>query len=127
MIDLLLSSLEDYLNSKKDLLSGCADEATLIEAKKRFVSSLGELVSYQVALAMDKRREKSSISKMQIAESLQNQMRGTVTSLKAMGALNCAPSPLDESNFSDEKMIKIWFDAYKGWFERERNNGLMVG
>ena len=126
-IDIMISALEEYLLAKKDYVAGCGEEAALVSAKKRFAASLNDYIDWRTDGVLEERRKRISTERsINIADILTSNMKEVSD---AITALNSAPTP--PPSYSVDEWIKagnhkLWFEAYRKWYEIERKNGIKI-
>ena len=125
MIDILLTSLIEFIESKKDHIDGQVDIEHVIDAKKRFANSFNEYIDYRVALKFEDRRKSMSQERIASAETLHSAIQSTASSVRSLSALNSAPIP--PVNHSDEKAMKVWTETYNEWFNNDRKKAMKIG
>ena len=123
-IDIFLAALTEHLGARKDLSAGLADETVLNETKKRFGESLNQYIDWRIEGALDKRRQRQSIERIQIADAINSTVKDTASSLRSMSALNSAPPPPENK---DPEEMKKWTIAYAEWYETTRKKGIEIG
>lgn len=115
-IDVLLIALEEYLNAKKDFVSGHVDEDMLRMAKKRFASALNEFIDFRIDGVLEERKRKIAAEKTVHIEDL---LTSNVTDDSLKDALSSAPPPPKTLN-----ELGAWINEYNNWFETIRREAL---
>lgn len=124
MITILLTSLEEYLSSKKELRNGTLEQKTLEQSKARVQKALDEYINYQISKCNLENRKKMSSARLEMASTLSDSLKENTLSVRAVGSLNSAPRPLSEKDQADPKKLKMWMEAYSKWFEGDRVKGM---
>lgn len=123
----MISALEEYLIAKKDYVSGCGEEDAVTGAKKRFAASLNDYIDFRTDGVLEERRRKISTEKsVHIADILTSNMKEVS---EAITALNSAPNPppaYDLEDWINAGNHKIWFEAYRKWYEIDRRAGIKI-
>ena len=125
MINVLLATLTEFLEAKKDLITGNADVDSVRETKKRFSKALYELIDYRISLAMEERRRYQSQERIAAADSINLAVKSTASTIKSLTALNSAPPP-PTGDYSYEDMER-WRAAYSEWYDTKRKDGMTIG
>ena len=122
MIDVLLATLFDIINTQHDYKTGNVDQEFLNESKKRFVQALNEFIDYRVREQLDTRRTSLSQERLAAADSINASIQSTASTIKSLSALVSAPPPpKDLKNFEE-------FQArYNQWYENNREKGMNIG
>lgn len=123
-IDILLTALIDHLSARHDLSAGLADEDALNDTKKRFGQSLNQYLDWRIEGAIDKRRQRQSAQRIQMADVINSTVNDTASAVRAITALSSAPPPPTSSN---EEEIKRWTKAYAEWYDTARKKGVEIG
>lgn len=116
-VDVLLTTLEEYLNAKKDFISGHVDEDMLRLAKKRFAGALNEFIDFRIDGVLEERKRKIAAEKTIHIEEL---LTSNVDDEVLKDALSSAPPPpksLEE--------LGVWIKEYNDWYESVRKEVLI--
>jgi hypothetical protein len=122
MLDILLATLFDIINTNHDYNTGNADLNSLNETKKRFIQALGEFVDFRIREALDERRTALSQERLAVADSINATIKSTASTIKSFSALNSAPPPAN-----DKQAFEEWMKQYTAWYENNRKNGMDIG
>jgi hypothetical protein len=125
MINVLLTTLTDYLMTRKDHSTGNADINNLRETKKRFTKALYELIDYRIQLALEERRRLQSQERIAAADSINLAVKSTASTIKSLSALNSAPPPPD--NIANIEEMEHWKRMYQEWYDTKRKSGITIG
>ena len=119
-ISILLASLEEYLEVKKDFSTGCACEDDMANARKRFAESLNKYIDWRTDGVLEERRKRINTGdSIKIAEVLSSSFESKA---EAIGALNTAPNPPKEG-FSSEEFDR-WVKTYREWYSVNRKRAI---
>lgn len=120
-VDRLLSSLEEYLSIKKEIVNGDTSDLTrLKDSKKRIESCLSEYfnINFDKAILEERRRLSSTTRKVTIISEVSWE-----DVVKLLDVLNNAPSPMNHiSNIED---VKHWMNVYQEWFNRKKKDSTL--
>jgi hypothetical protein len=120
-IHVLLTALEEYLEVRRDVSSGCNDEDALLGAKKRFAKALNEYIDWRTdGVLEDRKRRISTERSVQLADLLTS----NIDDVSSIAALNSAPKPPDERLVADKEILDRWFKAYQDWYNTSRKKGI---
>jgi hypothetical protein len=122
MIDVLLATFFDIINTQHDYKTGNADQESFNEAKKRFVQALNEFVDYRVREQLDIRRTSLSQERIAAADSINASITSTASTIRSLNALVSAPPPPKDSARYNE-----WVKNYQDWYENGREKGMNIG
>ena len=125
MIDILLASLIEYINTKTEHVRGGVEAEHVVESKKRFAAALNEFVDNRVAAHLEERRRTQSQERISIADSINSAMKSTAVSVKSIAALNSAPSPPPDPE--DKDAFDKWVKNYDEWYQCNRKKGMQIG
>jgi hypothetical protein len=121
MVNVLLATLMELIDTHKDHSSGNTDAQSLIEAKKRFSSAFNDMVDHRINIFLETKRRNMSNDRIAVADSMSSNLTSNAKTLKSVAALNCAPAPLQSR---DSESIKVWFEAYEDWYKTHRRSGM---
>lgn len=113
-VNILLKTIEDYLEAKKDWKNGYATEDVVKDTAKRFAYALNDLIDFRAKGLISEKQRISSTASLNIVEAL-------LSANPAVNALISAPIP---PITPDSNSISKWFEAYKKWYETDRRNAL---
>ncbi len=120
-INILLSALEEYLEVRRDVSSGCNNEDALLGAKKRFAKALNEYIDWRTdGVLEDRKRRISTERSVQLADILTSNLED----VSLISALNSAPKPPELEHLKDKDNLERWLKAYQSWYNNNRKKGL---
>ena len=122
MIDVLLATLFDIINTQHDYKTGNVDQEFLNESKKRFVQALNEFIDYRVREQLDIRRTSLSQERLAAADSINASIQSTASTIRSLNALVSAPPPPKNTEKYNE-----WVENYQNWYENNREKGMNIG
>jgi hypothetical protein len=123
-VNILLTSLEEYLALKKDFLNGCGDKKTLNEAKKRFARALNEYIDWRTDGVLEDRRKRITNTNISVADLMTS--NAEMSNLDSIVALNGAPTPPSKEitkTITDQR-LKDWLTVYNNWYHTQRIKGI---
>lgn len=126
-IDLVLASIEEYLELKGFTTSGTSDPKQVQEAKARVARACHQFVEYRITHALDVRRRSMSAERIKIADSMNSNLKDMATSVKSLTALNSAPPPMMPDELNKKTDLETWMKAYTEWYNSDRSNGMKIG
>lgn len=122
MIDVLLATLFDIINTQHDYKTGNVDQEFLNESKKRFVQALNEFVDYRVREQLDTRRTSLSQERLAAADSINASIQSTASTIRSLSSLLSAPAPPKDAKSREEFDLR-----YEEWYKKEREKGINIG
>lgn len=124
MIDVLLTSISEFISLQKDYANGQVEEKLVNDSMKRFAGALTEYIDYRIKAAFEERRKVISQEKISLAEELNTTVKETAQSIHSIQALNSAPAP--PSDPLDQSAMEQWSKDYHKWYFEKRTRGMSI-
>lgn len=124
-IETVLSSLEEYLEMRRDVGSDDHSFLGLSAARHRAELALKEYIGSQFNYLMVEERRVSTTPTRKV--DVVNPKNTSIAWEEVVGlidALNSPPTPM--RNFSDPKAVERWMKVYRDWYEFKRKAALKV-
>lgn len=90
------------------------------EYKKNFNKYIYALIDQRVEAILEKKKSTSS-DRIAVADTINSNIKSTASTIKIMSALASAPLPA-----RDDEDWKEWMEAYKNWYDINREEALKI-